>query len=71
MVIECPLYAPVRLKPGETPAAAQDLSSLCQQPLAARRLIYDCYLMLAEFLAEDEVVSCLTPLRHPWLPHGR
>jgi len=52
MVFECPLYAPVRLKRSKLSATAQDLSGVCQAPLAAR-FIHDSYLMHAEFVAED------------------
>jgi len=50
MVFECPLFAPSRLKYSKLFAAAQDLSSVCQSPLAAR-FTHDC--MHAENVAED------------------
>jgi len=52
MVFDCLLYAPLSLKHSNTFAAAQDLSSVCKSPLAAR-FMYDCYLMQAEFVAEN------------------
>lgn len=51
VVFECPLYAPLRQKHKKLFEQAQDLSSVCQSPLAAR-FIYECYLMHAEFVAE-------------------
>jgi len=52
MVFECPLSASLRLKHSNLFATAQDLSSVCRLPLAAR-FVYDCYFMHAEFVAED------------------
>jgi len=52
MKFEYRLYAPLRLKHSILFATAQDVSSVCQSPLAAR-FIYDGYLMHAKFVAED------------------
>jgi len=63
VVFECPLYAPLRQKHKKLFEQAQDLSSVCQSPLAAR-FIYECYLMHAEFVAEVYIGPCLSPLSH-------